>query len=186
MATAMRDASFYRSHGSNGWTIAEGVLLIVIGIVAIAAPLVTVEITAFILPLVLFVKGITEIVSAFRGRTIGREVWSLLLGAVSIIAAIVLFAIPVIALAALPVILIAYLLVDGVVRLVAAIDSRGVAGWGWVLFSGIVSIALGLLLWGVPFGQTLLLTGLYLGLSVLIAGLMLLAIGWGPRPTGAA
>jgi len=164
---------------TNGWAIAEGILLVILGFVAIATPLVTSSLFALLLPLVLIIAGIVQLVTAFRGPTVGRVIWHVILGIVAIVAGIAVFAQPQIAIVSLPVLIIAWLIVDGFVRLGAAIAApSGTQGRGWMTASGIIALLLAALLWAAPLGQTLVLIGLFIGIDILFAGITLLTVGW--------
>jgi uncharacterized membrane protein HdeD (DUF308 family) len=168
----MATATYPTTHRS-GWTITEGILLIVVGILALAAPLVTAELTALLLPFVLLVEGIVLIVSAFGGRTFGSAVWHILLGAVALVAAVAVFAQPAIAIVSLPLIVGAYLVFKGLVQVGIAVSGM-TSGRGWMWASAVLNIVLGLLLFTQTFGASLVLTGIYIGASILVLGILLL------------
>lgn len=160
----------------DGWAIAGGIVLVIVGIIAIASPLATTAVVSLILPFVLLVKGIAELVSIARARTGGAMVWRLIAGIVSLLAAFFLFAQPYFTVAALVVIVIAYLLIDGLVRLVVAFSSD-VPARGWLGVSGAIALFLGFLLWAQPFTTTLVLVGIFIGIDILFAGVALIAAG---------
>ena len=54
---------------------------------------------------------------------------------------------PAAALAALTMLLSAWFVASGIIESIAALTARDVKGWGWILFSGVVSVLLGLMLW---------------------------------------
>ena len=174
--------SAYYEQGSKAdtWAIVAGVILIVVGMLAIGAPLATAAVTSAILPIALFVKGVAELSSMGRARSTGSSVWRLIVGIVSILAGFLLLFRPALALVSLTVILIAYLLVDGIVRLAAALSSNVDGRW-WVALAGAVSLALGILLWVQPFSTTLIIIGIYIGIDVLFAGVALVAAGLASR-----
>lgn len=161
----------------SGWTITEGIVLLIVGIIALGAPVAAAAATSLILPIVLLAEGVILIISAFGDRTFGRGVWHVLLGIVGLLAAFALFAQPIIAVASLPVILGLYLLVKGFVQVaIAATAGAEVTGRGWLWFSAAINILLAVLLFAQPFGASLLLTGLYIGISILMLGILLLAL----------
>lgn len=143
----------------------------IVGFIALGAPLATAAFTSSILPLVLLVEGIVLIVAAF-GRTLGSAVWHIVLGAVALAAAAAVFAQPVIAVVSLPVILATYLILKGITQI--AMGANISEGKGWFYTAGIVSILLGIMIVAQPFGGAILLTGIYIGLSMLMLGFLLL------------
>lgn len=179
MATYTGGATYGRATaGRGGWSIAEGVLLIIVGLIAIGAPFITTAIAGIILPIVLLIKGIALIISSARDRTFGGIVLGVLLGLAAIAAAVWLFFQPAIGILAVPYILATYFLIAGILQIIAAFAYRG-RGWGWVLFSGLVNLVLAGLIFFGPFGRSLLIAGIYLGVSVLFTGIALLVQGWG-------
>jgi uncharacterized membrane protein HdeD (DUF308 family) len=51
------------------------------------------------------------------------------------------------ALGALTLLLAAYFVATGVVQVIGAFGARPEQGWGWLMFGGVISVLLGLLLW---------------------------------------
>ena len=89
-------------------------------------------------------------------------------------------------------VLIAFLLLEGGVSIMYALEHRsGLSGrWGWMLASGIVDVVLGLLLFaGLP-GTALWALGLLIGINLLFGGWALIthgaarASGHGPAAAG--
>jgi uncharacterized membrane protein HdeD (DUF308 family) len=54
---------------------------------------------------------------------------------------------PAMALATITLVLAAYFIVDGIFEIIWAFRLRPIKGWGWTLFSGIVALALGVMIW---------------------------------------
>lgn len=174
---------------ANGWAIAGGIVLLLAGFASILAPVVAAGAVALLLPIVLLIKGVAELVSVFRAHTAGAVIWRILVGIISIVAGLALLARPFLAFLTLETILIAYLLVEGVVRLVAAfVAERG--SRAVLALSGIVSLLLGALLWAQPFNVTILLIGIFIGIDLVTAGAALIAGGVSERrherPSGLA
>ncbi|MBE0476141.1 MAG: DUF308 domain-containing protein [Coriobacteriia bacterium] len=161
---------------ADGWAIAAGVVLVIVGILAIGAPLVAAATAALVLPIALFVKGASELVSLTRAPSTGAITWRLIVGVLSILAGFLLLFQPVAAIVTLPIVLIAYLLVTGLVKLVVSFVP-GVDGRVWVGVSGVISIILGILLLTQPFVTTLVLIGIFIGIDVLFVGVALIAAG---------
>ena len=84
-------------------------------------------------------------------------------------------------------VLIAFLLVEGGVSIIYALQhQRALSGrWGWMLASGIVDVFLGLLLLiGLP-GTALWALGLLVGINLLFGGWALILMALDARPTAA-
>jgi uncharacterized membrane protein HdeD (DUF308 family) len=181
MADMTENAQYGQTGSSGGgWVIAEGVVLLIIGIVAVFSPFATAAAAAILFPFYLVIKGVLEIIAAFRARTAGRAFWDVAFGIVALIAGIALFARPAISGLTLAVLLIAYFVVDGVVRIVVSLAQRGQA-WGWVLGSGIIDLVLAAYLITQPATVTLFVLGFLLGISIVAAGAALIAAGTAER-----
>ncbi len=93
------------------------------------------------------------------------------LGIIYIIAGIYLLMHPVGGLLALTLFLASFLLVYGIFALVLAFRMRPHNGWGWVLFDGIVTMLLGILIWAHwPFNSDWVVGTLF-GISIFVSGI---------------
>lgn len=164
----------------SGWTIAIGVLLLVVGFLCLAAPFASGIAVTISVGALLFAAGIGELVLAFRAGALGRGVLIFLLGLVAVAAGLVLMFQPQAGLISITLLLAAYFVVTGIFAVIAAFRLRPTQGWGWMLANGIVTLLLGLLIWiqwplsgvwavGILFGVQLIFTGaalLTVGMSV--------------------
>ncbi|MEM7123279.1 MAG: HdeD family acid-resistance protein [Pseudomonadota bacterium] len=155
---------------STSTLMLEGVLLIVLGCLAILLPfLFTVAITLLI-GILLLVGGVVRGYTAFKEHSRRSLVWNIIAAIVAIVAgALVLFD-PLAGAVALTAIIIALFIVEGITKIIAAFQHRPDAGWGWVLFAGVLDLVLGIILWVAfpnDFGWVI---GLLVGISLLFTG----------------
>jgi uncharacterized membrane protein HdeD (DUF308 family) len=111
--------------------------------------------------------------------------WSLLSAVIGIVAGVSLLGWPLLGTLSLTAVLIAFLLAEGIVTIMYALEHRGALSgrWGWMLASGIVDIGLGvLLLVGLP-GTALWALGLLLGINLIFGGWALILMALHARPT---
>lgn len=110
----------------NRWLlIAEGVLAVLAGIVALAWPGITAVALLFLIAIWAIVTGVVEILGAFRTGGAGGVEWLLILsGVVSIIFGILLFVWPHLGLLALVWLIGIYAVIYGVIMLVRAISGE--------------------------------------------------------------
>ncbi len=160
------------------WTpVILGAIMVVLGVFAIAAPLITGVALSLLLGIVLIAGAILHAISAFRVRDTGRIVLNLLLALVYLLAGVVLVAYPLGGLVALTLFLAAFFLVEGVLKIVGALEVRPYSHWGWNLFSGIVSLLLAVVIWtGWPASVTWAV-GLLVGVDLLVTGWTMIAFG---------
>lgn len=154
-----------------------GILLIILGTLAIGAAVFTTLLSVFILGCVLLAGGIFEIFHSFYSKTWGELSVELLVGVLYAVVGGLLIAKPVQGAASLTLLLALVFFVGGIFKSLAAIFQRN-AGWGWLLFSGLISIALGALIWSEWPESSLWIIGLFIGIDLIFSGWTLLMLGW--------
>ena len=163
------------------WLAISGVLVALLGILAVLFPVATGLSVSVLLGGLLVVGGLAHLVHAFTGGGLTNFAWQALLAVVYTFAGISLLANPVIGLASLTILLIAYFLVSGIVELVVGIQQRGQPYWLVTAGSGVISLVLAALLWtGFPSTAAWAL-GLLLGLNLLASGIAMVAMAWAVR-----
>ncbi len=163
--------------------MAEGVLLVLLGFVALALPLFAGLTTAILLGWVLLVAGLVGLVSTMRRRGAGAFGWSLLSACVALIAGVVLLINPLAGLVTLTYVLIVYFVADGVFSVAGALSHRReLAGrWEWMLLSGLVDFVLaGVIISGLP-GSFLWVVGMLVGIDLVIGGVSLIGMASASR-----
>ena len=76
----------------------------------------------------------------------------------------------------------ACLLVGGILRIGLSVAER-FAGWGWVLLNGVISVVLGVGIWGQWPLSGLWVIGLFVGVEMLFSGLSWVMLGLAVRST---
>lgn len=149
-----------------------GIIMLVLGIIALIEPWFLASIAVEVVyGWLLLVYGIVQFIYAFKSRSVSGILFRLLFGIISIITALFLLFYPLAGVYTLTLVLGVYIFLDGVFRVIMAFQLRPLPKWGWVLFNGIVSIILGILIWSQwPFDATWML-GLYVGISLIINGI---------------
>ena len=166
----------------NWWLVAlRGVISILFGAIAFAAP------AAFVLSLVLFfaaymlVDGIFTIVGAIRAAQ-KHERWGFLLleGLVDIVVGVAAFLVPAAAVWAFVLLLAAWAFVTGALMIAAAFRPHLHYGRWWLVLGGVVSLLFGLALVIEPGMSALVLTW-WLGAYAIAFGIMLVILGFSLR-----
>ncbi len=176
------------------FTVAEGILMLVLGILALLFPVlasmgvtVLVAVAFLVGGLVGWIHGLLRAPRLARALTFWRLVVSTLFvvtggwmlhqvrqgpaGVLEQVGALAL-AIGIVFLA------------EGLVAIGVALVHRGMAGWGWGLTNGVVTLALGLLIVTMKFWDLPWVLGTLVGISFLFSGLDLLAfrVSFHPEP----
>ena len=130
-----------------GWVVALGVLTILLGIFAIGSPLLVGIAVQYFVGAALMVGGFFQILHALKGNGSGKSFFAILSGILSIACGSMMVSKPLFGLGVITLFLIAYFIMDGLTKIIYGFKHRPESGWGWVLFSGIFSLFLGLAIW---------------------------------------
>jgi uncharacterized membrane protein HdeD (DUF308 family) len=161
-----------------GLFIFEGIVLVILGMLAIIVPVIASLAATILFGWLLLLSGILGLVTSFRARHAPGFVWSLLSAIVAIVAGALLLRWPVTGTFSLTAVLIAFLAAEGVVSIFYSLEHRrALSGrWGWMLASGIIDLALAAILFaGLP-GTALWAIGLLLGINLVFGGWSLIAM----------
>ena len=168
--------------------LTEGIVLVILGILALLAPVVASVAATVFFGWLLLLSGIVGLFTTFRARHAPGFWWSLVSAAIGIVAGVLLIGWPLLGTLSLTAVLIAFLFAEGLVTIMYALEHRNALSgrWGWMLASGIVDVGLGvLLLIGLP-GTALWALGLLLGISLIFGGWALIFVAPQARPTSTA
>jgi uncharacterized membrane protein HdeD (DUF308 family) len=158
--------------------LVEGIVLVVLGILAIVVPVVATLAVAIFLGWLLLISGIVGLVTTFMARQAPGFWWALLSGVLAIAAGIVLLGWPVSGAVSLTLLLIVFFTIEGVFTIMYALEhKRELSGrWGWMLASGIVDLVLAALIFaGLP-GTAAWALGLLVGINMLFGGTSMIAM----------
>jgi uncharacterized membrane protein HdeD (DUF308 family) len=158
-----------------------GILMLVCGILAIGSPLVAGMSVTVIVGIMLLVGGIAQCFLAFQAGAFGEGLLIFIMGALTAVAGLYLFNQPLAGLASITIFLAAYFVVTGISELVSAFQIRPAEGWGLMLFNGIVTLLLGIMIWRqFPLSGAWAL-GVLFGLKLVVGGWVLIVVGRGVR-----
>ena len=170
-----------------GLFLAEGIVLLILGLLAIAVPpLATIAVAIFIGWLFL-ISGVAGLITTFGARHAPGFWWSLLSALLGIAAGVVLLGWPVSGAVSLTLLLIVFFTIEGVLSIFYALDhKRELTGqWAWMLVSGIIDLVLAAMIFaGLP-GTAAWALGLLVGINMLFGGTSLIAIALHARSSDA-
>jgi len=168
--------------------LSEGIVLVILGVLALLAPVIASVAATVFFGWLLLLSGIVGLVTTFRARQAPGFWWSLLSAVIGIIAGVLLLGWPLLGTLSLTAVLIAFLLAEGAVSILYALEHRNALSgrWGWMLTSGIIDVVLGVvLLIGLP-GTALWALGLLLGINLIFGGWALIFMALHARPASAS
>lgn len=179
--------SLAKARDNWGWFLVLGLLLIVIGMIAITTSCVATIATVLIFGWLLIITGVMEIITAAIDRDGAAFFLHLLFGLLDIAVGAFFISRPGEAAMTLTLLAAIFFVVTGAFRVIAALTHR-FPSWGWALFSGIVTIVLGIMLWNQWPYSGLWFIGLCVGIELLFRGWFWTMLGlWARRlPKGSA
>jgi len=158
---------------------AAGVIIAILGLLAVVFPLITGISVSILLGAVLVVGALVHAANAFSAGTLGNVLGQAILAVLYGFAGIAFIANPVVGLATLTLLAIAFFLADGLVEIAWGLRSRGQPGTTWLLASGGISLLLAGFLWlGFPSSAGWAI-GVLLGVNLLVTGVSMILVGRG-------
>ncbi|MBZ4422070.1 HdeD family acid-resistance protein [Myxococcus sp. RHSTA-1-4] len=152
-----------------------GILVTLLGIVALGAAYLTSLVSAIFFGAMLTMMGIAEIVAAFRVRGSGGPFWLYLLGGIlSTVVGLFVLVYPAAGLAALTLLLAGYFFASGLFHAITSLVDR-YPRWGWDFLYGAVSIFLGVVVMSQWPISAVWLVGTMVGIGILFRGVSLIA-----------
>ena len=161
----------------TGMLIVLGILTAILGFLAMGAPLMTGVAVAVMVGIFVIIGGIARTIFAFKADSWGKGILAFVLGALTLVCGIVMVARPLFGLASLTLVLAAYFLIDGIFEIVTAFKMKPAAGWGWMLFGGIVSAILGFMIWRQWPVSGAWAIGILVGIKLLFVGMEMIFLG---------
>ena len=163
-------------------TLALGLLLELLGIMAFAMPLLSTLAIDIFIGWLLFVGGIARVVTLLRARHWPVYWWSLASGVLAIIVGTALVMRPLSGVLTLTMLLSVVFFVEGLSAIFAALDYRHHArNWGWLLFSGFVDLLLVFLIWSGWPGTAAWAIGVLVGINLIVTGFSLIMLSFTVR-----
>lgn len=172
MSDASMDAVRLTSRAGFVW----GILTIILGVLAIAAPLVSGIAVATLVGIFLIAAGIAQTIFAFKAGSFGEGFFTFLFGAFAILAGTVMLARPLFGLTSITLVLTIYFFIDGIYGIFAALRLKPIEGWGWMLVSAIAAIVLGVMIMNNWPNSAAWVVGTLVGVRLLFAGWSMVAL----------
>jgi len=155
---------------ASTWSILWGVLLIILGVAAVASPFFAAVAVNAAVAWLIILAGVVHLILAFHAHGAGSFIWKLLVGLAYVVFGGYLIVRPVVGVASLTLVLASLFLVEGVLDAFLFFKMRPLQGSGWVLLDGIVTLALGLMIYMQWPSSSAWAIGTLVGVSLLISG----------------
>lgn len=183
----MRTETEFDSHlredlrGALGWAIALGILITIVGVLAIIRPYVAAIAATILVGWFFLLSGIFRFIYAIQTRKEGRFVLKLLASLLYIVAGVSLLVRPISGSVVVALLVGLAIALKGALQVIFSFQARPRSGWIWMLISGILSIILGILIWSNGAAYSTFILGLLFGLELLFDGLSITLFAWSSR-----
>ncbi len=152
------------------WLLVMGIVYVIAGFVAIGHPIMASYAVELVIGVILIVGGIISIIGSFFSGDWKRLLLIFISGILYLVVGYLLIKDPISGVVTLTLLLAAFLLVEGIFKIIHAFQMKPTPNWGWLLVSGIASLILGGLIYSeFPSSSTYIL-GLLVGIYFLING----------------
>jgi uncharacterized membrane protein HdeD (DUF308 family) len=167
-----------------GWLLAFGILSIVLGTIGLGMTFGLTLVSVVFFGALLIVGGTFQLVDAFKCRGWKGALWHILIALLYIVGGLLIVVDPILASETLTLALAAVLIAVGVSRVVMALQHRGQSGWGWLVLSGLISIALGAMIVAKWPMSGMWVIGLFVAIELIFNGWAYLFVALAARRAG--
>jgi len=155
---------------SAGFSVALSGLMIFAGLLAVILPQVAGIAVSLLVAWLLIFSGIAHLAFAWHTHEHGGAIWEFLVGILYIAIGVYILINPVAGLASITFWLAIYLFVKAVLEFAMGLKLRPRPGSGWLLFDGIVTLVLAVLIWRTWPSSSEWVVGTLVGISMLFSG----------------
>ena len=152
-----------------GWILLLGIVLICLGTAALLMTPVATVAAVLVLGWLMVASGVIEIIHAFRVQRWGGMFLHLIGGIVGVLIGLLIVTHPIAGALAWTLLFASFFTVIGIFRIIAALRLKFV-NWGWAVFDGVITLALGILVWAQWPWSGLWFLGISLGVTLLLRG----------------
>ncbi|WP_169303082.1 HdeD family acid-resistance protein [Thalassotalea mangrovi] len=161
--------------------MAFGIFILILGILAMVAPMITGMSISVIVGLILLFAGIVQLMFAFKAQSFSSGLFKFLFGGISTLGGLFMMVMPALGLMTLTIVLLVYFIFEGIFTLFVAFQVKPQRGWGWMLFSGIVTLALAAMIWASWPVSGAWAVGILVGVRLLFSGISIIVTSLATR-----
>jgi uncharacterized membrane protein HdeD (DUF308 family) len=161
---------------ASTWSIILSVLMIIAGLLAIGVPGVAGAAVTVVVGWLLIISGVLHLALAFSGGQARAVIGEVLLAVLYGFVGYYVLSRPGVGLAALTAVITVYLFLEGILEFALSYMLRPLRGAGWLLFDGIVTLALAFFVVSTWSSSESWLLGTLVGVSMLFSGVTRLAL----------
>ncbi|HZV07522.1 MAG TPA: HdeD family acid-resistance protein [Gemmataceae bacterium] len=160
---------------SWGWFLALGIILVLLGLLALSSTVVATLASMIFFGWLLIVGGVLSVIHAFVRRRWGGFFLELFAGILYAVVGLMVVGNPAAGALAMTLLIAVFLMIGGIFRIITALTAR-FHHWIWVLLNGVISLILGLFIWGQMPEAALWVIGLFIGIDMIFYGWSLIML----------
>jgi uncharacterized membrane protein HdeD (DUF308 family) len=177
-SAAMREAMRETVKRYSTWYLLEGIFLVIAGIVALVYPYLASVTLIFLLGWVLIISGVLQAIGLIGAKDVPHFWLQLISAVLAVVIGVLLLRHPDAGLVVMTLLLIVFFIVEGISKIIFALNIRPFHGWMWVFLSGLIGVLLGAYLWAnMPVASEIVL-GVLLGIQLIVEGAALAYLAW--------
>jgi uncharacterized membrane protein HdeD (DUF308 family) len=180
----MSTTQVFMTHRVPGWSIFWAVMLMIFGLLAIALPLVTSFGVVLVIGWLLILSSVIQALHAFQSKGIGNIFWKFAVALLYLLVGIYFLSHPLLGVVTLTLAIGIFFLAEAAIDFAAYFRVRKLHGSRWILFDGIGTLILGLLIWRQWPSSSAWAIGTLVGISMLMTGTTRLMITLAARRLG--
>jgi len=154
----------------RSWFMILGGVLIVLGVIAVAFPLITTIAAKIFLGWLFLISGLVQIIHAFSTKRWSEFFLNVLVGALYVFAGGWLAFFPLTGILTLTLLLAIMFIVQGVIEVGMAMRLRPLEGWVWMLLAGAIAGAVGIMILAKLPSSAAWAIGLLVGVNMISSG----------------
>lgn len=158
------------------WFKTLGIILIIVGVFSILIPIVTELAVVLLIGLALIISGISHIIHAIPTRNWKGVCFGILSGIIFLLAGVILIDKPEEALEFFTLVFAMLIFMEGIFEIFTFFQLPSSSPRGWILFSGIVAVFLGILIWRQWPWSSAWFLGTIIGVTLIFKGWALVSI----------
>ncbi|MEC7838999.1 MAG: DUF308 domain-containing protein [Chlamydiota bacterium] len=151
--------------------IFESLIFILLGLIAIAVPALFTYSIEVLIGTVFLIGGLVQGYRTLKSKDTSSYIGSLTISFLSILVGLLLLAFPIKGIITITLLIAIILFFEGAIQLYLGFQLRDFRGWGWIVFSGFVSVVLAMMIWSELPGSASWVIGLLVGINMLIVGI---------------
>jgi uncharacterized membrane protein HdeD (DUF308 family) len=160
----------------RGWFVFLGIALIIIGAASIAFPFIATIAAKTVIGWLFLIGGVIQVVHAFSTQKWSAFFLELIVGLLYVVAGGWMAFFPFAGIITLTIFLAVFFIIEGVIEIAMGFRVRPASGWVWLLISGVIAIAAGvLILAGLP-STAIWAIGLLVGINLIFSGISYLSL----------